>query len=79
MLISEVSFPHLVADRDARLAQELERRRILEERMAESAPEQASTPSAPEPAARRPSARWARVAWLGRRTTRAPANTVACC
>ena len=35
MLISELSFPHLQAAHDARLAQELERRRVVQERLAE--------------------------------------------
>ncbi len=35
MLISELSFPHLQAAREAQLAQELERRRIVRERLAE--------------------------------------------
>ncbi len=33
MLISELSFPHLQAAADARLAQELERRRVVQERL----------------------------------------------
>jgi hypothetical protein len=37
MYISEATFPHLLAARDARIADELERRRVLEERMAEQA------------------------------------------
>jgi hypothetical protein len=37
MLISELSFPHLQAAREERLAQELERRRVVQERLAESA------------------------------------------
>ena len=36
MLISELSFPHLQAAHDERLAQELERRRVVQERLAES-------------------------------------------
>jgi hypothetical protein len=36
MLISELSFPHLQAAREERLVQELERRRVLQERLAES-------------------------------------------
>ncbi len=35
MLISELSFPHLQAARDARLTQELERRRVVLERLDE--------------------------------------------
>ena len=35
MLVSEQSFPHLMADREARLARELEQRRVIEERLAE--------------------------------------------
>ena len=35
MLISELSFPHLQAAHDERLAQELERRRVVQERLAE--------------------------------------------
>ena len=35
MLISELSFPHLQAAREAQLAQELERRRIVRERLAD--------------------------------------------
>ncbi|WP_448006317.1 hypothetical protein [Agromyces bauzanensis] len=37
MLISELTFPHLMADREARLARELEWRRVVEERRAEAA------------------------------------------
>ncbi|PWC05288.1 hypothetical protein [Agromyces badenianii] len=37
MFISEVSFPHLIAASDERLAEELERRRIVDERRAEEA------------------------------------------
>jgi hypothetical protein len=33
MLISEITFPHLQAERDAQLARELERRRVLHERL----------------------------------------------
>ena len=33
MLISELSFPHLQAAADARLSQELERRRVVQERL----------------------------------------------
>jgi hypothetical protein len=36
MLISELSFPHLQAAHDERLARELERRRVVQERLAES-------------------------------------------
>jgi hypothetical protein len=36
MLISELSFPHLQAAREERLAQDLERRRVVQERLAES-------------------------------------------
>ena len=36
MLISELSFPHLQAAHEERLAQELERRRVVQERLAES-------------------------------------------
>ena len=32
MLISEITFPHLQAEREAQLARELERRRALHER-----------------------------------------------
>ena len=35
MLISEQSFPHLQAAHDARLEQELERRRVVQERLDE--------------------------------------------
>ena len=35
MLISELSFPHLQAAHDERLAQELERRRVVQERLGE--------------------------------------------
>jgi hypothetical protein len=38
MLISELTFPHLMAEREAQLARELERRRVLLERL-EDAPE----------------------------------------
>jgi len=37
MLISELTFPHLVAANDERLARELERRRVAVERRAETA------------------------------------------
>jgi hypothetical protein len=37
MLISEQSFPHLQAAHDARLEQELERRRVARERLGEPA------------------------------------------
>ncbi|WP_127794568.1 hypothetical protein [Agromyces sp. LHK192] len=33
MYISEFAFPHLVADRDARMAEELEQRRVILERL----------------------------------------------
>lgn len=33
MLISELTFPHLMAEREAQLARELERRRVLLERL----------------------------------------------
>lgn len=36
MLISELSFPHLQAAHEERLAQELERRRVVRERLGES-------------------------------------------
>ena len=36
MLISEQSFPHLQAAHDARLEQELERRRVIQERRDEA-------------------------------------------
>jgi hypothetical protein len=38
MLISELTFPHLLAERDARLTRELEQRRVIEERRADAAP-----------------------------------------
>ncbi|MFF2275844.1 hypothetical protein [Agromyces sp. NPDC058126] len=38
MLISESTFPHLRAAEEARLAHELERRRVAAERQAEPAP-----------------------------------------
>lgn len=38
MLISEVTFPHLLAEREARLTRELERRRVVAERLEEEAP-----------------------------------------
>ncbi|MFF2271831.1 hypothetical protein ACFVTX_06140 [Agromyces sp. NPDC058136] len=38
MLISESTFPHLRAAEEARLAHELERRRVAAERLAERAP-----------------------------------------
>ena len=37
MLISELTFPHLLDAREAQLAQELERRRVIAERRAEAA------------------------------------------
>ncbi|MGW9169367.1 hypothetical protein ACWGPP_17080 [Agromyces sp. NPDC055657] len=36
MYISETAFPHLAAEADARLARELERRRVIAERLAET-------------------------------------------
>jgi hypothetical protein len=33
MLISELNFPHLLAEGEARLTRELERRRVIEERL----------------------------------------------
>ena len=36
MLISELSFPHLQAAREARLTDDLERRRVVQERLAEA-------------------------------------------
>jgi len=33
MLISELTFPHLLAEREARLTRELERRRVVRERL----------------------------------------------
>jgi hypothetical protein len=33
MLISELTFPHLLAEREARLTRELERRRVVLERL----------------------------------------------
>lgn len=38
MYISEATFPHLMAARDARIADELERRRVIDERRAEERP-----------------------------------------
>ncbi|RXZ67780.1 hypothetical protein [Agromyces albus] len=38
MLISELSFPHLQAEREARLTRELEQRRVVRERLAVSGP-----------------------------------------
>lgn len=35
MLISEITFPHLREARDAQLAEQLERRRVVAERLAE--------------------------------------------
>ena len=37
MLISEITFPHLIAANDDRIARELERRRVVLERRAEAA------------------------------------------
>lgn len=51
MFISEVTFPHLLAERDARMADELEQQRVIEERMAEEAPTATSA---------RPARRWYR-------------------
>ena len=45
MLISELSFPHLQAAHDERLAQELERRRVVQERLAEQGAGRSSGPS----------------------------------
>jgi hypothetical protein len=35
MLISELTFPHMLAEREAQLTRELERRRVLLERLAD--------------------------------------------
>ena len=37
MLISELTFPHLLAEREARLTRELEQRRVVQERLGEAA------------------------------------------
>ena len=37
MLISELTFPHLLAEREARLTRELEQRRVVLERLGEAA------------------------------------------
>ena len=42
MLISELTFPHLLDAREAQLAQELERRRVIAERRAEAAAAEAA-------------------------------------
>jgi chorismate mutase len=47
MLISELTFPHLAEARDAQLVQQLERRRVVAERLAEASAD------APAPARRR--------------------------
>ena len=44
MLISELSFPHLAEARDARLTAELERRRVVAERLAEASSETSVPP-----------------------------------
>lgn len=38
MLISELTFPHLLAEREAQLTRELERRRVVAERLEDEAP-----------------------------------------
>lgn len=38
MLVSEITFPHLLAEREAQLTRELERRRVVAERLEEEAP-----------------------------------------
>jgi hypothetical protein len=43
MLISELSFPHLQAEREAQLTRELERRRVALERLDEQEPRARST------------------------------------
>lgn len=47
MLISELNFPHLLAERDARLARELEQRRVIAERLTEQTAQQDSRRQAP--------------------------------
>jgi hypothetical protein len=47
MLISELTFPHLAEAREAQLVQQLERRRVVAERLAEASAD------APAPARRR--------------------------
>lgn len=39
MLISELTFPHLLAEREAQLTRELERRRVVAERLEDAAPQ----------------------------------------
>lgn len=38
MLVSELNFPHVMAEREARLTRELEQRRVVLERLAEDEP-----------------------------------------
>lgn len=67
MLISEVTFPHLMAERDARLTRELEWRRVAIERI-ESESERGGSGSGERSAA---PARAARRRWhLGSRDAR---------
>lgn len=68
MFISEVAFPHLMADRDARLAHELERRRVVDERRLEDSDAAPST-----------EARWAAAAgWAFPRPRRRPSASARC-
>jgi hypothetical protein len=48
MLISELTFPHLLAEREAQLTRELEQQRVLRERLEE----EAAIERAAEPAGR---------------------------
>lgn len=62
MQISELYFPHLVADREARFMQELERERVVRERLESApAPRRGIRRSQPErtPTAARPLTPWA--------------------
>lgn len=43
MLVSELNFPHLMAEREARLTRELERRRVVLERLGEETARPART------------------------------------
>jgi len=53
MLISELTFPHLAEAREAQLVQQLERRRVVAERLAEASADAA--PATDEAATEQPS------------------------
>ncbi|GAA4372929.1 hypothetical protein [Agromyces bauzanensis] len=69
MFISEVTFPHLQAEREARLTRELERRRVVDERRAEEVDARAATTGARSAAA---------TGWALLRRNRRPAPRARC-